>query len=323
VHARALNKEMHVNSIERFIKEFGRWFSQPLFHVGDVEIGLSRITIALLIVAVTWVLSSRFERAVRRLAAQGKVTRMSGSAAYALGRVIRYVGIVMGVLIGLRILGVELTSLAIFGGAIGVGIGIGLQNIFNNFLSGIVLLFEKTLKVGDFVELEFGLVGRVAEIDMRYTRITTNDLVDVIVPNSQFTENRVTNWSYGEQTRRVHVPFGVAYTARKDEVREAGIEAARQVEGTELVEGRTPDVWLVGFGDSGLNFELVVWVSEKLLTTPARATALYFWAIHDALAKRNIEIPYPQRDLHLRSGRLEVDLRPDGAGPQRWTLSQA
>ena len=115
---------------------------------------------------------------------------------------------------------------AIFGGAIGVGIGIGLQNIFNNFLSGIVLLFEKTLKVGDFVELECGLVGRVAEIDMRYTRITTNDLVDVMVPNSQFTDNRVTNWSYGEQTRRLHVPFGVAYTARKEEVRAAGIEAA-------------------------------------------------------------------------------------------------
>jgi small-conductance mechanosensitive channel len=314
---------MNVNSIERILQELNRWFSQPLFQVGDVEVGLSRITIALLIVALTWALSSRFERTVRRLAAQGKVTRMSSSGAYALGRVIRYFSVVVGVLIGLRILGVELTNLAIFGGAIGVGIGIGLQNIFNNFLSGIVLLFEKTLKVGDFVELEFGLVGRVAEIDMRYTRITTNDLVDVMVPNSQFTDNRVTNWSYGEQTRRLHVPFGVAYTARKDEVRAAGIEAARQVEGTELGEGRTPDVWLVGFGDNSLNFELVVWVSEKLLTAPARATALYLWAIHEALAKRNIEIPYPQRDLHLRSGRLEVDLRPDGAGSQRWTLSQA
>jgi len=164
---------MNVDSIERIVEQFSRWFSQPLFHVGDVEVGLSRIMIALLIVALTWVMSSRFERAVRRLAAQGKVTRMSGSGAYALGRVIRYASIVVGLLIGLRILGVELTNLAILGGAIGVGIGIGLQNIFNNFLSGIVLLFEKTLKVGDFVELEFGLVGRVAEIDMRYTRITT------------------------------------------------------------------------------------------------------------------------------------------------------
>jgi len=314
---------MNVNSIERILEQFSRWFSQPLFHVGDVEVSLSKITLALLIIALTWVLSSRFERAVRRLAEQGKVTRMSSSGAYALGRVIRYVSIVVGMLIGLRIVGVELTSLAIFGGAIGVGIGVGLQNIFNNFLSGIVLLFEKTLKVGDFVELESGLVGRVAEIDMRYTRITTNDLVDVMVPNSQFTDNRVTNWSYGERTRRLHVPFGVAYTARKDEVRAAGIEAARQVEGTEVVEGRTPDVWLVGFGDNSLNFELVVWVNEKLLTAPARASALYLWAIHEALAKRNIEIPYPQRVVHLRSAKLEVDLRPDGSGPQRLTLSEA
>lgn len=206
-----------MDSIQRILEQFNGWFSQPLFHVGDVEVGLSRITIALLIVALTWVLSSRFEGAVRRLATQGKVTRMTGSGAYALGRVIRYASIVVGVLIGLRILGVELTNLAILGGAIGVGIGIGLQNIFNNFLAGIVLLFEKTLKVGDFVELEFGLVGRVAEIDMRYTRITTNDLVDVMVPNSQFTDKRVTNWSYGEHTRRLHIPFGVAFTARKDE----------------------------------------------------------------------------------------------------------
>src|SRR4029453_17757377 len=114
---------MNVDSIERILEQFNRWFSQPLFHVGDVEVGLTRITIALLIVALTWALSSRFEGTVRRLAAQGKVTRMSSSGAYALGRVIRYVSIVVGVLIGLRILGVELTNLGIFGGAFVVGMG--------------------------------------------------------------------------------------------------------------------------------------------------------------------------------------------------------
>lgn len=305
-----------MNEIERFLEKLGVWFSRPLFHIGDVAVSLSNIAIALLIVSLAWWLSSRFELAVRRLSERGNVTRMSSSAAYALGRLIRYLVIVAGVLMGLRILGVQLTSLAIFGGALGVGIGIGLQNIVNNFLSGLVLLFEKTLRVGDFVELESGLVGRVAEIDMRYTRLTTNDLVDVIVPNSQFTENRVINWSYGESARRIHVPFGVTYTAKKEDVKEAGIAAARQVEGTLLDEHRAPDVWLVGFGDSSLNFELVVWVGPRLLTAPGRANALYLWAIHEELAKRNIEIPYPQRDLHLRSGSLEVRLRPDGDARQ-------
>ena len=301
------------------LADISGWFSRSLFRIGEVEISLAKITIAFVIVCVTWWLSSRFERAVQRLSRQGKVTRLSGSAAYALGRIVRYIGIVIGMLIALRTLGVELTSLAILGGALGVGIGIGLQSMFNNFLSGLVLLFEKTLRVGDFVELESGLVGYVAEIDMRYTRITTNDLVDVIVPNSEFTENRVTNWSYGEQTRRMHVPFGVAYGSNKPAVREAGIAAAESVEGTVLIEGRKPDVWLVGFGDSSLDFELVVWVAPRLLMAPGRANALYLWAIHDELGKRKIEIPFPQRDLHLRSGSLDVQLR-SGGEPHRATL---
>jgi small-conductance mechanosensitive channel len=296
----------------RILEGIADWFSRPLFMIGTVEINLSRLAIALLIVIAAWWLSSRLERAVRGLSAHGKVTRMSSTAAYAMGRIVRYVGIVIGVLISLHVLGVELTTVAIFGGAVGVGIGIGLQSIFNNFLSGLVLLFEKTLKVGDFVELESGVVGRVAEIDMRYTRITTNDLVDVIVPNSEFTENRVRNWSYGEQTRRIHVPFGVAYGADKNAVREAGIAAATAVEGSVLTEPRTPDVWLVGLGESTLNFELVVWVTPALLTAPSRANAMYIWAIHDELVKRIIEIPFAQRDLHLRSGTLELRLPHDG-----------
>jgi len=298
--------------IARMIRGLEEWFSTPLFQVGSVEVSPTRLAVALLIVGAAWWLSSRLERAVRQLSARGKVTRMSGSATYALGRIVRYVGIVVGVLIGLHTLGVELTTVAVFGGAVGVGIGIGLQSIFNNFLSGLVLLFEKTLKVGDFVELESGLVGRVAEIDMRYTRITTNDLVDVIVPNSEFTENRVTNWSYGEQTRRIHVPFGVAYGTDKEAVREAGIAAAKSVDGTVLSEGRMPDVWLVALGESSLNFELVVWVTPALLTAPGRATALYTWAIHDELVRRNIEIPFPQRELHLRSGPLPVQMQQVG-----------
>ena len=300
--------------IARIFEGIDDWFSRPLFEIGSVEVTLSRLVIALLIVTAAWWLSSRLERAVRGLSARGKKTRMSSTAAYAMGRIVRYVGIVVGVLIGLHILGVELTTVAIFGGALGVGVGIGLQSIFNNFLSGLVLLFEKTLKVGDFVELESGVLGRVAEIDMRYTRLTTNDLVEIIVPNSEFTEKRVRNWSYGEQTRRIHVPFGVAYGADKEAVREAGIAAAKSVDGTVLSEPRMPDVWMVSFGESSLNFELVVWVAPALLTAPARANALYVWAIHDELVRRNIEIPYAQRDLHLRSGSLQVHLQQDGGG---------
>jgi len=151
------------------------------------------------------------------------------------------------------------------------------------------------------------VMGRVSEISMRYTRITTNDSVDIFVPNSELTGGRVINWSYGDNFRRIHVPFGVAYGSDKATVREAGIEAARAVDGTITVEGREPDVWLVGFGDSSLNFELVVWVSHRLLIAPGRTQARYLWEIETELAKRGIEIPFPQRDLHLRSGTVRIE----------------
>jgi len=170
-----------------------------------------------------------------------------------------------------------------------------------------VILFERSVKVGDFVDLQSGVMGRVSEISMRYTRITTNDSVDIFVPNSELTSGRVINWSYGHNFRRIHVPFGVAYGSDKQQVREAGQAAAKSVEGTIFGTGRDPEVWLVGFGDSSLDFELVVWVSRSLLVSPSRTQAKYLWALETELAKRGLEIPFPQRDLHLRSGSLKIE----------------
>ena len=220
---------------------------------------------------------------------------------------------IVGSLIGLNYIGFDMGSLAIIGGALGVGIGFGLQNIFSNLISGVIILLEKTLKVGDFVDLQSGVVGRVAEINMRYTRITTNDAVDVIVPNSEFINGRVVNWTFGEQFRRMHVSFGVAYGADKELVREAGLAAARDVAYTVEDQRRGIEVWLVGFGDSSLDFELVVWVDlvgrwprqgQRRLPLGARDRARSSWH-RDSV---------PQRDLNWRGGRVEVSLVADGAG---------
>jgi small-conductance mechanosensitive channel len=207
-----------------------------------------------------------------------------------------------------------MTSFALFGGAVGVGIGFGLQNIFSNFISGIIILLERTLKVGDFVDLQSGVRGHVREIGMRFTRITTNDEVDILVPNAEFINGRVTNWTYENRLRRMRVPFGVAYGSDKAKVREAALRAAQRVKGTVLEAGREPDAWLVGFGDSSLNFELVVWVGPDLITRPGRTEAAYLWAIEDELRQAGIEIPFPQRDLHVRSGTLSVKMEPNAAG---------
>lgn len=278
----------------------------PWFIIGDTQISLlSLIGLALILLGV-WHLSKVFEQAIIRIGhSQG---REFSAGWYALSRIGRYLIWMLGLIIGLAYLGFSMASFAVIGGAIGVGVGFGLQNIVSNFFAGIVILLEKIVKVGDFVDLQSGVMGKVTEINLRYTRVTTTDLIDIIVPNSEFTSGRVINWTLGERMRRLHVPFSVAYGSDKILVREAAIAAAMTVRGTELGEGHEPDAWLVRFGESGLDFELVVWVGPELILVPAKTQAQYLWAIEDELRERKIEIPFPQRDLHIRSGTLAVSV---------------
>jgi small-conductance mechanosensitive channel len=190
----------------------------------------------------------------------------------------------------------------LFASALGVGIGFGLQTLISNFVAGLIILFERSLKVGDFVELESGVTGIVNEINMRSTLITTNDNIDILVPNSEFVGGRVTNWTLREAHRRIRVPFGVAYGTDKEQVKKAALEAADHVKWTlKGIPARLPQVWFVEFGDSSLNFELVVWLTPEAVKRPAAVQAAYLWEIETALTKYDIEIPFPQRDLHLRS----------------------
>jgi len=282
------------------------WLDAPWFELGGTQFTLGKVAGLAALVLVLWWLALLFERAILRLALRGSSALQASPGVYAFSRIARYAVWILGTLIGLNYVGFNLSSIAFLSGAIGVGIGFGLQNIFNNFISGIVLLLERTLKVGDFVDLESGISGRVAEISMRYTRVTTNRAVDVIVPNSEFINGRVTNWTFDNELRRLHVPFGVSYLADKEAVREAAIAAADNVPGN-INEGlRKPQLRLVGFGESSLNFELVVWIGPEVARSPGATTAKYFWALHDELVRRNIEIPFPQRDLHLRSGTLDL-----------------
>lgn len=294
---------------DSILQTLWHWVTLPWLQIGDTDVNMLRVLGLGFILFFVWWFSSLLERALRNVAARGKGTYMNSSGMYALTRVIRYAVWIIGSLIGLRYLGLDLTNLALIGGAIGVGIGFGLQNIFSNFISGLILLLEKTLKVGDFVDLQSGVMGRVTEIGMRYTRVTTNDLVDIIVPNSEFINGRVINWSFDERYRRIHVPFGVAYGSDKVKVRQAVLKAVEAVPGC-ITGGamRQPDVWLTKFGDSSLDFELVVWIEHELMISPGATNARLLWAIEDQLRLAEVEIPFPQRDLHLRSGSLRLDL---------------
>jgi small-conductance mechanosensitive channel len=279
----------------------------PWFAIADTQINLFRLLGLGVITIVVWRIGTAFEATITRIGRDPGKDFSPGW--YALSRISRYAIWIIGLIIGLSYLGFSLSSFALIGGAIGVGVGFGLQNIISNFVSGIIILLEKIIKVGDFVDLQSGVIGEVREINLRYTRITSTDLIDIIVPNSEFISGRVINWTLGERMRRMHVPFGVAYGVDKQQVKEAAIAAALSIDGTERTPGREPDAWLVKFGDSSLDFELVVWLGPDLLVTPGKTHARYLWAIEDELRKRNIEIPFPQRDLHIRSGTLAVSLK--------------
>ena len=297
---------------ERMLELLGR----PLFKLGATEVTPMRVaTVIVIVLAVLWI-ARIAEVAVRKLAST-RSHAISLPTAYALGRMVRYALLVVGMFVALSVAGFDVTSLALLGGAVGIGIGLGLQSLFANFVSGIVLLLERGLKVGDFVYLESGTRGHIAEIAMRYTRIHTNDSVDVLVPNSEFVNGRVTNWTYGDRRHRLHIPFGVAYGSDKNRVKEAGLAAAKSIAGILDTETHQSDVWMVAFGDSSLNFELVVWVGPELATRPARTQAMLVWALDDELRARRIEVPFPQRDLHVRSGALKVVMDAPAEAEQR------
>ncbi len=290
-----------------FLRTFWRdtlaFSNEPLLSIGKTDITLLRLAGLIVIAVVVWHVSALMRRAIMRLASD-----KTDPGVYLLSRISGYASWILGTLIGLNYLGFELSSFAFLGGAIGVGLGFGLQNILNNFVSGIIILFEKTLKVGDIVELQSGVTGKVTEINLRYTRITTGDLMDVLVPNSEFISGRVANWTYGEATRRIHIPFSVAYGTDKELVRETALAAAHGVPGTIDEAERKPEVWLVNMGESALEFELVVWVGLDSLTHPNSTRNSYMRALETELSQRGIEIPFPQRELYIKNSKLTVSV---------------
>ena len=208
----------------------------------------------------------------------------------------RCVLLFVGLSIVLQVWGIDLASLAVLLSALSVGIGFGLQNIANNFISGIIISFDRSMKVGDFVQLD-DLMGTVERIGARSIEIRTPDYVSIVVPNSRFLEQALVNWSHGNPVSRIGIPVGVAYGTDSEQVREALLEVARGYE--PLLLAPEPQVWFRGFGDSSLDFELLVWIRDP--QNQFRYANELNYRVYDALARYDIEIPFPQRDIHIRS----------------------
>jgi potassium efflux system protein len=272
-----------------------------LFSVGETPVTAGDIVQAFFILFVAWLLSRGIRYAIRRVGR--KESPGTQASLYTLSRLSHYTIIIVAVFVALTSIGLDFGNLALVAGALSVGIGFGLQSIVNNFVSGLIILFERSLRVGDYIELDTGLTGTVKAINVRSTLINTNDNIDIVVPNSEFVTTRLTNWTLGERILRVRIPFGVAYGSDKELVRKAAIEACEEVSYTLThMPGREPDVWLVEYGDNSLNFLLLAWVNREGARRPTRTRAAYLWALETKFREYGIEIPFPQRDLHLRSG---------------------
>ncbi|PZR73512.1 MAG: mechanosensitive ion channel protein MscS [Chthoniobacterales bacterium] len=238
------------------------------------------------------------------------------SLQYAISQIVSNVVLVAGVFIVLDNAGIHLGTLTVFAGAVGVGVGFGLQNIASNFISGLVILAERPITIGDRVEVA-GVTGQVQQIRARSTVIITNDNIAMIVPNTKFIDSPVKNWTYGDPRVRFRLPVGVAYGSDLDKVRDAMVEIARNHES--VLSDPAPSVFLNNFGDSSINLELVVW-SDEMSNRPSRFRSDLNFAMAKKFSELGIEIPIPQRDLNFRSGVVRVEMnesqqrsRADGA----------
>ncbi|SFR92057.1 Mechanosensitive ion channel [Dyella sp. OK004] len=277
----------------------GNWFGTRLIHTEEFDLSLGAVIAACLLFLACLVLSAVLRYLLRRYARRHD--NVNQSAVYTVGRLTHYLLLTLGVLLALNATGIPMARFTVFAGALGVGLGFGLQAIFNNFVCGLILLFDRSLKVGDFVELASGVHGVVRDIHIRATRVTTNDDLDILVPNSEFVNGQVVNWTVREGLRRLKVPFHVAYGSDKEQVKEAALDAARAVPHTHTLEGpRAPQVWLAEFGDWALKFQLVVWLNADATRRPGAAKAAYNWALHSALQAHGIRIPLPQYDVRMR-----------------------
>ncbi|MGM0439888.1 MAG: mechanosensitive ion channel domain-containing protein [Chlamydiota bacterium] len=271
------------------------------FTIGNVPITLMVIFKVCLIIVVALFISRLMRNAINNLAKKRK--DFSESNIFTIGILIHYIILFIAILFAISSMGLDLSSLAIILGALSVGIGFGLQGIVNNFLCGLLLLFTRNIKVGDYIQLDSDLWGKVISINVQNTIIQTYDGTEVIVPNSEMVVHKTTNWTMKHGYIRLHVPFGVAYGSDKDLVKKAALEAADRVSLTVKNSAffADPNLWLTGFGDNALNFELVVWVSVYGRGHRGGFYSSYLWEIETSLREHNITIPFPQRDLYLKS----------------------
>jgi small-conductance mechanosensitive channel len=283
------------------LKALGQGLEHPILNVGQVSISMLSVLIAILIWGIFIVIARLVDGILRSRFLPG--LGMDPNVSESLATLVRYGLVVVGILAAVESLGFDLTTLKIGLGALGLGIGFGLQNVVNNIVSGFIILFERTVKKGDMIVVG-GTDGRVISIGLRSSVVRTRSGHEIIVPNSDLVTHPVTNFSFHDRLVRVDIQVGVSYSADPHQVRDLLLQAAREEE--KVLPQPPPEVLFMEYGESSINFELRVWIDDPWQIPQVRST-LYF-SIWYELKRANIEVPFPQRDLHVRDEEIRVRL---------------
>ena len=297
-----------------FDQDFGEVVSTiwnaTLFNAGGTAIKLNQIIIALLTAIIGLWLAKLFTGFITtRLV---RVKKVNETVAFTIGKVIYYVAAAVVLLIAMQVAGIPTTVFTVLGGALAIGVGFGAQNLFNNLISGVIILTEKPIRRKDIVVID-DMEGQVAEIGNRRTRIRTGDGIDVLVPNSKFLENNVINWTLYDAKIRGRVEVGVAYGSPVKQVR--GLLLKVTEDHDKIHRSPEPEVLFEAFGDNTLNFSVYFWTEVSRPMDLRKIESDIRFAIDELFHEHGITIAFPQRDVHLETMKpLEVRVLPGQAG---------
>ena len=292
-----------------YVRVWNEYLNWPLKIGETLKISIASLFFALLILLAAYLVSSWLRSFLQtRLAAR---THLDPGVQYTIERLTHYFIVVVGLLAALSVgFNIDVTSLAVLFTALSVGIGFGLQYIAGDIASGLILLFERPVRVGDFVTVGVDsrqIEGKVRNINLRTSTVITNDHITVIVPNSKLVSDNLVNWSYAGRRARLSIPVGVSYSSDVDLVTSLLLRAAEGVE--HVIETPKPSVQFMDFGESSLDFRLLVWTDKPSRHPQIKSQIRY--NIRRLFQEAGVEIPFPQRDLHVRDGSLRVVTRPD------------
>lgn len=288
-----------------YVADFWSTYIERKLIIGSFSISLGSLVFGFLIFIATLIVS-KWLRSFLQKRLENR-PHIDPGLRYTFLRLTHYLIITAGALTAFTVaFNADLTKLTVVLGAVSLGIGFGLQYIAGDIASGFILLFERPVRVGDFItvnEAKGETQGKVQSINLRTTTVLTNDRIAVIVPNSKLVNQTLVNWSYGDRRARIPIPVGVSYDSDVDLVTKTLLRAAEGV--TNVLQEPKPTVQFLNFGDSSLNFRLLVWTDKPRLHPQIKSAINY--RISKLFREASIEIPYPQREFRLRGGALQIE----------------